>query len=216
MLGNAPPVERSTSRSERINAVDFDVATLVKCAAEGDHEAWNALVDRYTGLLWSVASAHRLAAPDAADVVQTTWLRLVEKLDQIRQPDRLPAWLVTTARRECLRVLGLAKREEVGAADDLAANLPDEREGPPETAMLLDERNAILWHCFRQLSERCQTVLRILMASPAPSYADVSDALDIPVGSIGPTRGRCLDRLRELARAAGLGSGDTQLGMAGR
>ena len=216
MLGNAPSIERTMSRSERIRAVDVDVAALVKCADEGDHEAWNALVDRYTGLLWSVAAAHRLAPADAADVVQTTWLRLVEKLHQIREPNRLPAWLVTTARRECLRVLGRARREEIGAADDLAADLPDEREDPPETALLLDERDATLWRCFRQLPERCQTILRILMASPVPSYADVSDALGLPIGSIGPTRGRCLDRLRVLARSAGLASGDAQLGMAGR
>jgi RNA polymerase sigma factor (sigma-70 family) len=193
---------------------DPSVGTLVRRADRGDQAAWNALVDRYTGLLWSVARAHRLRPSDAADVVQTTWLRLVEHLHQIRDPDRLTPWLITTARRECLRLLGLARREEVGAAEDVAVNMIDDRDMELDAGLLIDERDALLWQCLRQLSERCQMILRILMASPPPSYADVSDALGLPVGSIGPTRGRCLDRLRELAAAAGLAA-DSQLGLSG-
>jgi RNA polymerase sigma factor (sigma-70 family) len=192
---------------------DDDVATLLGRANDGEQQAWNAIVDRFTNLLWSVARGHRLSTADAADVVQTTWLRLVEHLHEIREPERLTAWLITTARRESLRVVGLSRREDVGGADDLAANMPDERDGPIDSGQLLDERDALLWHCFGQLNERCQQILRALMASPPPSYAEVSSALDLPVGSIGPTRGRCLDRLRELAAPAGLAPTDAQIGL---
>jgi RNA polymerase sigma factor (sigma-70 family) len=189
------------------------VVALLTRANDGDQQAWNAIVDRYTNLLWSVARGHRLGTADAADVVQTTWLRLVEHLREIREPDRLTAWLITTARRESLRLVGIARREDVGGADDLAANMPDERDGPVDAGLLLDERDALLWHCFGQLNERCQQILRALMASPPPSYAEVSSALELPVGSIGPTRGRCLDRLRELAAPAGLAPTDAQIGL---
>ena len=189
------------------------MVALLTRANDGDQQAWNAIVDRYTNLLWSVARGHRLGTADAADVVQTTWLRLVEHLQEIREPDRLTAWLITTARRESLRLVGIARREDVGGADDLAANMPDERDGPVDAGLLLDERDALLWHCFGQLNERCQQILRALMASPPPSYAEVSSALELPVGSIGPTRGRCLDRLRELAAPAGLAPTDAQIGL---
>src|ERR671939_1184885 len=104
-------------------SIGDDVVALLTRANDGDQEAWNAIVDRYTNLLWSVARGHRLGTADAADVVQTTWLRLVEHLQEIREPDRLTAWLITTARRENLRLVGLARREDVGGADDLAANM---------------------------------------------------------------------------------------------
>jgi RNA polymerase sigma factor (sigma-70 family) len=193
-----------------------DVAELLRRAEKGDDLAWNTIVERYTSLLWSVARGHRLNAADAADVVQTTWLRLVEHLNAIREPDRLTSWLVTTARRESLRVAGLARREDLGGVDQLTGTLPDDREPPVDEGLLLSERDAMLWQCFGQLSERCQVILRTLMASPAPSYAQVSAALDVPVGSIGPTRGRCLDRLRELVEPAGLAPTDAESGPDGR
>jgi RNA polymerase sigma factor (sigma-70 family) len=197
------------------NDID-DTADLLRRADKGDDLAWNTIVERYTSLLWSVARGHRLNAADAADVVQTTWLRLVEHLHTIREPDRLTSWLVTTARRECLRLVGLARREDLGGVDQLAATLPDDREPPVDEGLLLSERDAMLWQCFGQLSERCQLILRTLMATPAPSYAEVSAALEVPVGSIGPTRGRCLDRLRELVEVAGLAPTDTEPGPDGR
>jgi RNA polymerase sigma factor (sigma-70 family) len=212
MSGNALPTE--TSEPAVTDAAAHDVSVLLARADAGDQAAWNAIVDRYANLIWSVARAHRLNPADAADVVQTTWLRLVEHLHQIREPERLTSWLVTTARRECLRVLSMARREEVGA-DDLAVNLPDERDDAPDTRILLDERDQMLWRCFAQLPERCQLILRILMASAPPTYAEVAAALDVPVGSIGPTRGRCLERLRELVGPAGLAASDTQIGMGG-
>lgn len=194
---------RSAPPDSPLSTAEEPVAELLRRAHEGDSDSWNALVDRYNNLLWSVARSYRLDAADAADVVQTTWLRLVENLTRIQEPERLPGWLATTARRECLRTLRMAGRELAAGADDAPFDLPDDAE-PLDAGLLVDERDAQLWHCFAQMSGRCQQLLRVLMASPPPTYADVSAALDMPVGSIGPTRGRCLDRLRALAEARGI------------
>ena len=177
----------------------MDTTTLLESAADGDQAAWDALVDRYSSLLWSVARAHRLGDADAADVVQTTWLKLVENLRRIQDPDRLPGWLATTVRHECLRQIRRAARERPTADDESWRGSPADEPGV-DAALLLEERNAGLWRALAKLSEQCQRLLRVLMADPAPSYAEVSAALDIPVGSIGPTRQRCLGRLRELVR----------------
>jgi RNA polymerase sigma factor (sigma-70 family) len=179
------------------------VAELLRSAHEGSQESWNALVDRYSNLLWSVARSYRLDSADAADVVQTTWMRLVENLTRIQDPERLPGWLATTARRECLRTLRIQGREVAAGSDDAPFDLPDDAD-PLDAGLLTEERDAQLWQCFGQMSGRCQHLLRVLMASPPPSYADVSDALGMPIGSIGPTRGRCLERLRKLAEARGI------------
>jgi RNA polymerase sigma factor (sigma-70 family) len=187
---------------------DLSTGVLVRLADAGDQNAWDTLVGRFNGLLWAIARAHRLDSFAADDVVQTTWLRLLEHLGQIKDPERLPAWLATTARRECLRMLRRSGREVMGVADDVAVELVDRLTEPLDDRLLTDERDVALWQCFQQLPDRCQTLLRILMASPPPSYGDVSAALGTPVGSIGPTRGRCLDRLRELAAQAGLAAID--------
>lgn len=175
-------------------------ADLVARAAAGEPAAWDRLVERYTNLLWSVGRAHRLSTADAGDVVQTTWLRLVENLERIQDPDRLAGWLVTTARRECLKVLRRSGRELVIGSDDAALDVVDELAPALDAALLAEERDAALWACFGRLSERCQLLLRVLMAADAPAYAEVSEALGMPIGSIGPTRMRCLDRLRVIAR----------------
>lgn len=177
---------------------------LVLAATAGDHEAWAALVDRYTGLLWSVARSYRLSDADAADVVQTTWLRLVEHLGRVDDPDRLPGWLATTVRRECLRLVRLAGREVIGPMADVADDNPG-----LDAAMIKDERDAALWTAFAQLDGLCRQLLRVLMADPPPAYAEVSEALDIPVGSIGPTRSRCLAKLRRMASISELADGSS-------
>jgi DNA-directed RNA polymerase specialized sigma24 family protein len=133
-----------------------------------------------------------------------TWLLLVENLDHIRDPERLPGWLATTARRECLRTLRLSNREQPSEPDDSYWDAPDEDAEPVDARLLVAERDAVLWGCFTRLPRRCQGLLRVLMATSPPSYAEVSAALGLPVGSIGPTRGRCLGRLRELVADAGL------------
>jgi RNA polymerase sigma factor (sigma-70 family) len=172
-------------------------AQLVAEAICGDPAAWDALVQRYSRLVWAVARSFRLSNADAADVSQTTWLRLVEKLDTIKEPDHLAGWLATTAKRESLRILRLAGRE--GPAFDDSEELP----GPaqwlaqdPETLVLLDDEHRRLWRAYAGLSESCRTLLWLVTVVPLGSYAEVSAVLDMPIGSIGPTRNRCLDRLR--------------------
>jgi RNA polymerase sigma factor (sigma-70 family) len=174
-----------------VNALTLE--QLVPAAASGDQAAWNELVDRFQGLVWATARSFRLSLADAADVAQTTWLRLVENLDRIREPERLGAWLATTARREALRHLRLHGRElPSDEADLFEAPLDD----PLEVALLTEERDTALWGAFAQLSERCQTLLRLLVAEDEPSYEAIGAALDMPIGAIGPTRMRCLDKLR--------------------
>jgi RNA polymerase sigma factor (sigma-70 family) len=182
----------------------MDLRVVVRAATDGDREAWNSLVARYGALIWGVARAHRLGDADAADVFQTTWLRLVEHLDDVRNPEAIGAWLATTARNECLRILRVGQRQVLTDAFDL----PDEAEDSDLGARLFArERDAALWRAFSGLSARCRALLRLLVADPAPSYDEIGTALDMPVGSIGPTRGRCLAALRERMEPAGLAMG---------
>src|SRR3954471_18163932 len=142
-----------------------EVAELVRAAAAGDHAAWNGLVDRYNGLVWSVARSHRLSAADASDVVQTSWLRLVEHLDRLQDPERVGAWLATTARREALRTLRHSGRQV--PTEELPETPVDAR---LDAALLMQERDRALWQAFGGLSERCRSLLRVLVAEPPPSY----------------------------------------------
>jgi RNA polymerase sigma factor (sigma-70 family) len=176
---------------------EADARDLVERVRDGDHDAWATLTDRYVSLLWSVARSMRLSEADSADAVQTTWLRLVEALDHLRDPARVGSWLATTMRRECLAVL--RRRARVVTAegwDQLAGDT-----AALDEALLRRERDAALWRAFKGLGPRCQSLLRMLMAEPAPSYAEVSAALGMPVGGIGPTRRRCLDNLRKIMLA---------------
>ncbi len=173
---------------------DPEVIALVVAARNGDSGAWNALVERYAPLMWSTCRAYRLDAADAEDVGQTVWLKLIEHLPDIRTPAALPGWILTATRRECLRVLRIARRirpdETVG---DLAE--PDDRVDLDER-LLAGERNIAMRAAFGQLPPRCQHLLSLLMQDPPASYSVVSSRLGIPTGSIGPNRARCLDRLR--------------------
>ena len=185
---------------------DVDTTTLLEAAARGDQASWDALVERYAGLLWSIARAHRLSDADAADVVQTTWLKLVEHLGRIKDPERLSGWLATTARHECLRQIRRTDRER--PTDDQVWQ-SEPAPGPAvDASLLLGERDAALWRALEKLPDQCRRLLRVLMATPPPSYAEVAAALDMRIGSIGPTRQRCLGRLRERAGQAGLGTED--------
>lgn len=179
------------------------VSSLVQEAAEGRSEAWGALVERYAGLVWSVARSFGLSSADAADVTQTTWLRLVERLDTIRDPDRVGAWLATTARNESLQTLRRAGRQ-IPTDDEIRLEPREPASAPVDAGLLTSERDAVLWRAVDELTDRCRRLLRVLMTDPAPSYEEAAAALDMPVGSIGPTRARCLERLRHLVEAAGL------------
>lgn len=178
-----------------------EVAKLVRAAADGDQASWDRLIERYTGLVWSVVRAHRLSAADAADAVQTTWLRAVEHLDRLRDPNSVGAWLATTARHESLRAIRLGSRQ-LPTDMDLVPEAPDD--APIDAPMLEYERDRALWAALGQLDERCQLLLRLLITDPPVSYDEIGAALEMPIGSIGPTRGRCLARLRGLAEAAGV------------
>ena len=181
--------------------METDNAALLAAAAAGDSLAWNALVDRYHRLVWSVVRSLRVRDADAGDVVQTTWLKLVENLSRIGNPDALGSWLATTARRECLRIL---YRSTAARAVPTPAEQLDRVDAAPavDAAVLADERNRVVWAAVGELGERCRQLLRLLMAADRPVYAEVAAAMNMPVGSIGPTRQRCLDRLR--SRIAGL------------
>jgi RNA polymerase sigma factor (sigma-70 family) len=178
------------------------VAALVLDAAGGSQQAWDGLVARYNRLVWAVARSFRLSEPDAADVVQTTWLRLVEHLDALQQPERVGAWLGTTARREALRVAKVRGQSVERTSDQDLMVVPD---GAPsiEESLLTRERDAELYRAVLPLNDRCQRLLRVLSASPPPRYEIVSEAVGLPVGSIGPTRGRCLDKLRRVLTQQG-------------
>lgn len=180
-----------------------DVAALVIRAAAADREAWDALVDRFSPMVWAIARGHRLSAADAADVSQTTWLRLVENLSRLSQPERVGAWLATTARRESLRVIRLAGRQ-IPNGEDLDL-LPDPVPAAPHDQHLIStERSEAISELVCQLPVRSQLLLRLLSADMPLSYRDIGEALDMPIGSIGPTRARALERLRRLAIQAGV------------
>lgn len=161
-------------------------------AIPGDGSTVTSLVDRFADRVRKVARLHRLAPHDVEDVVQTTWLRLLEHGDSIRDPRAVGAWLETTARRESLRVLRSSTRE--CPTEELQCEDPV----PPvdERQLLAAERSAALAQALEQLPTHQHRLLSLLLVEPAPSYAQIAKTLDIPIGSIGPTRARCLARLR--------------------
>ncbi|MDQ1535476.1 MAG: hypothetical protein QOF28_3237 [Actinomycetota bacterium] len=179
------------------------VGDLVRAAGAGDFDAWNELVNRFAGMVWTVARRHRLNAADAADVSQTTWLRLVEHLNRIEHPERVGGWLATTARRESLRVLRLAERQ-VPAEPDSFLDLTLGDTESAEDIITNAERDKELWQLFSQLPTRCQLILQLLGGDEPMSYAELAEVLDMPVGSVGPTRARCLEHLRRWAGTQGI------------
>jgi RNA polymerase sigma factor (sigma-70 family) len=184
-------------------AEKLSVADLVRSAADGDSDAWNEIVRRFSAMVWAVARGHRLSAADAADVSQTTWLRLVEHLDRIEHPERIGAWLATTARHESLRVLRVASRQ-IPSSDDVSFEAALPTMDSPERALVTAERDRELWELISQLPTRCQLILQLLSGDEPLSYAELGAVLDMPVGSIGPTRQRCLEHLRRETASRGI------------
>ncbi|WP_375431897.1 RNA polymerase sigma factor [uncultured Friedmanniella sp.] len=191
---------------------DVTVSSLVRAAAAGDRTAWDDLVRRFMPLVLSVASRYRLGSADVADVTQTVWLRLLQHLDRLREPAALPGWLVTTTRHECLRLLASSKRvtslepildRGVSSGPTWQPWSDDFTDGLVQT-----ERHEALLTAFAGLSERDRQLLSLLIEDPPPSYAEISDRLQIPIGSIGPTRARALDRLRRSPAIAALRTTD--------
>lgn len=170
-------------------------AALVAASAAGDPAAWNALVERFAGLVMAVARRHRLPEKDAEDVSQTVWLRLVEHLTRVRDPEALAGWLVSTTRNESLRQLRISGR--VRPVDPLAPSPFEEGTTEDVDADLLRlERRQALRAGLHQLPGRDRELLLLLVHDPPISYAEIGRRLGMPVGGIGPTRRRCLDRLR--------------------
>jgi RNA polymerase sigma factor (sigma-70 family) len=175
------------------------MAHCLERARSGELAALDDVVQELTPLLWHVARAQNLTVDQAADVVQTTWLELLRRLHEIRVPHALAGWLVSTTRREAWRVRN-ERRRHTADGTEILDSIPDA--GPePSEGLVTDERDRVLWRHFQHLSDRCRTLLRIVAHADRPDYSAVAEAIEMPRGSIGPTRGRCLAKLREMLLA---------------
>jgi RNA polymerase sigma factor (sigma-70 family) len=179
---------------------DSPVAPLLESAARGTESAWQKIVERYTPLVGSVCRGHGIRGADAEDVAGSVWLRLVANLAGIREPEALPGWLRTTTRHECLMLLRHHSRQipvdtELGGAGT---------DPELDAALLGAERRAAARAAFAALPRRDRELLGMLFADPPAPYREISAALGIPVGAIGPTRARCLDRARRTPAIAAL------------
>ena len=171
-------------------------ADLVLRARKGDADAWDALVARFAPLIWSICGRYELGRADAYDVGQYVWLRLVEQLEAIHDPAALPGWLATTTQRECIRTLRAARSQLAFGHQLDIESIPDEQTGMAEHELLRAERHAALREAFYRLPPPCQRLVALLLEDPPVPYAEISARLGIPVGSIGPSRLRCVKKLR--------------------
>jgi RNA polymerase sigma factor (sigma-70 family) len=198
MLTTLDPAQEAHPRRD-----DLVVTDLVTRARTGDKRAWDALVERHAPLIWSICRRYRLGRADAEDVAQAVWLRLVDQLASIRDPAAIAGWLATTARRECWRVARATGPQTAWPGLDAEA-IPDEQAPTVEQELLAAERHAALREAFAQLAPRDQQLIAIVIADPPVPYAEISARLGIPVGSIGPSRARCLKKLRRHPAIAAL------------
>ncbi len=174
-----------------LKGADLSATALVNRAAAGDSGAWDRIVERYAPLVYAICTRYRLSKQDIEDVGQRVWLLLVQQIGQLREPAALPGWLATTTARECLRTLRAAQR-----SGWLANSAPPAEDPAIDARILTAERDAALHAALAELPDRCQQLLAMLTSDPPHSYAEISAALRIPIGSIGPQRTRCLNRLR--------------------
>jgi RNA polymerase sigma factor (sigma-70 family) len=202
----APP--EPGPRRCRLDDDEPTVTTLVAAALEGDEVAWSQLVDRYTPLMVSVLRRYGLSQADVEDVSQIVLLRLVEHLGELREPRALPSWLLVTTRNECIRLLRSRRRVVPVAATDDRAAVDRNAEEPDERLMRAELSQAVL-EALAELSERDRTLLLLLSADPPLPYKEIARRLGMPVGSIGPTRARALDKLRSSSALAGLSGSDS-------
>ncbi len=191
-----------------MNEDDPTVFELVQSAASGDRQAWESLVSRYMPLVSSVAMRYRLADEDVADVSQTVWLQLVQHLGKLRTPEALPGWIVTTTRNECFRVLRVRQKSTLfDPLVDQPANHRDNRqvdEVDLSDDLIRGERHAALLSAFAELPDHHRELIILLLADPPLSYGEISERLGMPIGGIGPTRARALERLRRSPALAAL------------
>ena len=192
-----------------------EVSRLVRASASGSETAWNELVRRYSPLVMAVTRTYQLTADDAKDVSQTVWLRLVENLANLREPDALPGWLATTTQRECIRQLRQGRRVlPVDPHTDGALQLCEAVD--PDTDILRAELHQAMRDGLAALPARDQALLKLRAADPPKSYEEISQIMGMPIGSIGPTLRRSLDRLRDTsAMRAYLGTATTDEGKGG-
>ncbi len=185
------------------DAAESPVPVLVAGALAGDRWSWDRIIERYTPLVLSVVRRYRLSSADADDVVQTVWLRLVEHLGTLRDPMALPQYIAQTATHECFRLF--RTRRHVVLMDSSGPGFPEEDSAPPvDAGMLANERQKNLLAALGELPDRQRALLLLLLEDPPPSYEEISRRLDMPIGSIGPTRARALARLREFAAVMAL------------
>jgi len=193
---------------------DPSVVALVARAAGSDQDAWNQLVERYAPLVWGICTRYRLSDHDSEDVGQNVWLLLVEQLGKLREPAALPGWLATTTKHECLRVVTAAQR--LGA---LGGRLDDAPEFADDVVIdeeiLRAERDAALRAAFAELQPPCRRLLAMLFGDPPHSYSQISATLGISMGSVGPQRARCLERLRRSDILLALSTGEFEINTPG-
>ncbi|MDQ6798796.1 MAG: sigma-70 family RNA polymerase sigma factor [Actinomycetota bacterium] len=205
--GQLAAPERTRERMagpERVGERPATPGELVRRAAGSDESAWRALVQRFSGLVWSITRAQGLSSTDGADVSQTVWLRLVDNLDRLREPERVGAWLATTTRHECIRVSRLRQRSVPVGEPEVFDIVDPVAEQDPAATLVKRGRDSALREVVATMPERSQALLHMLMADPPLSYEEVAAGLGIPVGSIGPTRQRCLGTLRAKCVGAGI------------
>ncbi|WP_183095588.1 RNA polymerase sigma factor [Nocardioides stalactiti] len=181
------------------------LATLVLAARGGDHHAWDAIVDRFLPLVGAIIRRHRLSEADGDDVSQTVWLRLVEHLDALREPDALPGWIRTTTRNECLRVINVRGRTQPVDPLEQHGGLDAVTDDAVEDDLLAAERRQLLREALAELPAGRRELLLLLLADPPIGYEEISARLGIPIGSIGPTRARALEQLRRTKAIRSLG-----------
>lgn len=179
-----------------------DLKELASAALAGDRAAWEQLVDRLSATVWAAVRRIDMPPEDRKDAFASTFLRLYERLGTVQDPDRLHGWVATTARREALAIAHARRRESsVELVDAHLAPAPD----LAADRLLDSELFAALRAAFRQLPEACQRLLALLSADPPPSYVEVCRLLNMKIGSIGPTRQRCLARLRQMPELQAFG-----------
>jgi RNA polymerase sigma factor (sigma-70 family) len=167
-------------------------ATAFTAYRDGDRERLRDLVTLLTPLLWHTARAQRAPKEIAEDAIQTAWLRLVDAADSIADPKGVVSWLVVTVKRETWRLLRLRGRESTSEF-----GVPETAdEFTPEDVAITSDQQRLLWDHINELPERCRALLRVIAFAATPDYASVAASLGMPIGSIGPTRGRCLAKLR--------------------
>jgi RNA polymerase sigma factor (sigma-70 family) len=172
---------------------------------DGDRSALDSLVALVTPLLWHTVRGQGLDPVAAEDVVQTIWMRLLHSGEAIRDPQTIVQWLLTASRREAWRVAKRIREEQVrtggagarGLEDDGLARLPDRPDRRPDEVVLRESADQRLWEHVERLPERCRQLIRVIAFADRPDYAVIAESLGMPVGSIGPTRGRCLAKLRQ-------------------